>query len=111
MEKIDVGNGQHCIFIADIIGSDAAIEAADVVLMDDDPEKVAKAISISKQTMSIVKQNIIFALFVKGAVLLLGALGFANMWLAVFADVGVSVIAILNSMRTLRISSKNNFLK
>lgn len=89
------------------LGSDAAIEAADIVLMDDDPEKIALAMDISKGTLKIVYQNIIFALGVKFIVLLLGALGIANMWLAVFADVGVSVIAILNAMRAMRIKEKN----
>ncbi|MBQ7186912.1 MAG: cadmium-translocating P-type ATPase [Ruminococcus sp.] len=84
------------------MGSDAAIEAADIVLMDDDPAKVALAIRISRKTLRIVRENIIFALGVKAAVLILGALGFASMWAAVFADVGVSVIAILNAMRCLR---------
>lgn len=84
------------------MGSDAAIEAADVVLMDDDVQKLAKVVRISRKTLRIVKQNIIFALAVKAVVLVLGALGLANMWEAVFADVGVSVIAILNSMRVLR---------
>lgn len=84
------------------IGSDAAIEAADIVLMDDKPSKIAAAIGIAKRTMRIVKQNIIFALGVKAVVLILGAVGAANMWAAVFADVGVSVIAIINSMRTLK---------
>jgi len=84
------------------MGSDAAIEAADVVIMDDDIRKISKVVRISKKTMAIVKQNIVFALGVKGIVLILGALGLASMWAAVFADVGVSVIAILNSMRTLR---------
>lgn len=83
------------------LGSDAAIEAADVVIMDDDLRKISRVIKISKKTMSIVKQNIVFALGVKGLILLLGALGMATMWAAVFADVGVAVIAILNSMRTL----------
>ncbi|MGN0642428.1 MAG: heavy metal translocating P-type ATPase [Huintestinicola sp.] len=83
------------------LGSDAAIEAADVVLMDDNPLKIATAIKISRKTLSIVDQNIVFALGVKFAVLILGALGLANMWAAVFADVGVSVIAILNAMRAL----------
>ena len=86
------------------MGSDAAIEAADVVIMDDDIGKIASLIKISKKTMRIVKGNVIFALGVKAIVLILGALGIANMWAAVFADVGVSVIAILNSMRTLRMS-------
>ncbi len=83
------------------LGSDAAIEAADIVLMDDNPEKIAAAIAISRKTLQIVRQNIVFALGVKIGVLILSALGFAPMWLAVFADVGVAVIAILNAMRTL----------
>ena len=83
------------------MGSDAAIEAADIVLMDDDIMKIPSVIRIAGQTMKIVKQNIVFALAIKALVLILGALGMANMWEAVFADVGVSVIAILNSMRTL----------
>jgi len=83
------------------LGSDAAIEAADIVLMDDDIRKIASLVKIARKTLGIVKQNIVFALAVKALVLLLGALGMANMWEAVFADVGVSVIAILNSMRTL----------
>ena len=84
------------------LGSDAAIEAADVVIMDDDLRKLPAALRIARKTMRIVKQNIVFALAVKFIILILGALGLANMWLAVFGDVGVSVIAILNSMRTLR---------
>ncbi len=84
------------------MGSDAAIEAADVVLMDDDVRKIAAIVRISRKTLRIVKQNIVFALGVKALVLLLGAFGMANMWEAVFADVGVSVIAILNSMRALK---------
>lgn len=84
------------------IGSDAAIEAADVVIMDDKPSKVAEAVRISRKTMRLVYENIIFALTVKVAVLVLVALGIADMWLAVFADVGVSVIAVLNAMRALR---------
>lgn len=84
------------------MGSDAAIEAADVVLMDDDVRKIAKVVRIARKTLRIVKQNIVFALAVKAIVLMFGAFGLANMWEAVFADVGVSVIAILNSMRTLR---------
>ena len=85
------------------MGSDAAIEAADVVLMDDDVRKIASLVKISRKTMTIVRENIVFALGVKFLVLLLGALGAANMWEAVFADVGVSVIAIINAMRALRI--------
>ena len=84
------------------MGSDAAIEAADVVLMDDDVRKIASIVHISRKTLRIVKQNIVFALGVKALVLALGAAGMANMWEAVFADVGVSVIAILNSMRALK---------
>lgn len=84
------------------MGSDAAIEAADVVLMDDDVRKIASLVKISHKTLTIVKQNIVFALGVKALVLILGAFGVANMWEAVFADVGVSVIAILNSMRALK---------
>ena len=85
------------------IGSDAAIEASDIVLMDDDPKKIATAIRISKRTLRIAYQNIVFALGVKGLVLLLGAFGLVGMWIAVFADVGVSVIAILNAMRVLNV--------
>ena len=85
------------------MGSDAAIEAADIVLMDDDIMKISSVMRIARKTLLIVKQNIVFALTVKVLVLLLGALGMANMWEAVFADVGVSVIAILNSMRTLKV--------
>ncbi|MFR9215367.1 MAG: heavy metal translocating P-type ATPase [Ruthenibacterium sp.] len=84
------------------IGSDAAIEAADVVLMDDKPSKLAEAVRISRRTLRIVHQNIVFALAVKALVLALGALGMANMWEAVFADVGVMVLAILNAMRALK---------
>ena len=86
------------------MGSDAAIEAADIVLMDDDIQNIAAIVHISRKTLRIVKQNIVFALGVKALVLLMGAFGAANMWEAVFADVGVSVLAILNSMRTLKIS-------
>lgn len=85
------------------LGSDAAIEAADVVIMDDQPEKIPTAIRIARKTMGIVKQNIVFAIGVKVFVLVLGALGFATMYAAVFADVGVTVIAVLNAMRCLRI--------
>ncbi|MDO5559519.1 MAG: heavy metal translocating P-type ATPase [Oscillospiraceae bacterium] len=86
------------------IGSDAAIEASDVVLMDDNPAKIAASISISKKTLRIVHQNIAFALTVKLLILLLGAIGYAGMWAAVFADVGVSVLAILNAARALNMS-------
>lgn len=88
------------------LGSDAAIEAADVVIMDDKPSKIAAAIQISRKTLAIVKQNIVFALGVKALVLALGAFGEANMWEAVFADVGVSVIAILNASRALKIRNR-----
>lgn len=84
------------------LGSDAAIEAADIVLMDNNPLNIAKAIMISRKTMRIVKENIVFALMVKIIVLVLGALGIANMWFAVFADVGVMILAILNAVRTLK---------
>ena len=84
------------------LGSDAAIEAADIVLMDDKPSKIAHAIRIARRTLAIVKQNIVFALAVKLLVLVLSAVGLVSMWAAVFADVGVSVIAILNAMRALR---------
>lgn len=84
------------------LGSDAAIEAADIVIMDDQPSKIPLAIAIARRTLAIVKQNIVFALGIKALVLILGALGIATMWAAVFADVGVSVIAILNSMRALK---------
>ena len=89
------------------MGSDAAIEAADIVLMDDKPSKIATAIRISQRTLRIVRQNIVFALVVKGIVLLLGALGISGMWEAVFADVGVSVIAILNAMRALKTNGRD----
>ena len=85
------------------LGSDAAIEAADVVIMTDEPSKILKAIKLSKKTMRIVKENIIFAIGVKIAVLILTAIGLSSMWQAVFADVGVSVIAILNALRALRV--------
>ncbi len=85
------------------MGSDAAIEAADVVLMDDDPAKISLAMKISRKTLRIVRQNIVFAITVKVLCLVLGALGFANMWVAIFADVGVMVIAVLNATRCLKI--------
>jgi Cd2+/Zn2+-exporting ATPase len=84
------------------LGSDAAIKAADVVLMDDQPSKVAMAIRIASSTIAIAKQNVVFAIIVKVAVLLLASIGIATMWLAVFADVGVTVLAVLNAMRALR---------
>ena len=84
------------------VGSDAAIEAADIVLMDDDPRKLPCAIRIARHTLRIANQNIIFALSVKAIILVMGAMGLANMWLAVFADVGVSFLAILNAMRAMR---------
>ena len=83
------------------LGSDAAIEAADVVLMDDDPLKIGKAIRIAKKCMRIVYENIYFAIGVKLICLVLGALGIANMWIAIFADAGVMVLAVLNAIRTL----------
>lgn len=85
------------------LGSDAAIEAADIVLMDDDPAKISLAMKISVKTLRIVRQNIVFALAVKAVCLVLGAMGIANMWIAIFADVGVMVIAVLNATRALRI--------
>ena len=88
------------------IGQDSAIESSDVVIMTDNLEKIPEAVKIARKTIAVAKENIIFALSAKGAILILGALGLANMWLAVFADVGVAVIAILNSMRTLRYSKR-----
>jgi Cd2+/Zn2+-exporting ATPase len=89
------------------LGSDAAIEAADVVLMDDKPSKLAAAVTIARRTLGIVKQNIVFALTVKALVLILIAVGVATMWMAVFADVGVAVLAILNAMRALNLKSES----
>jgi Cd2+/Zn2+-exporting ATPase len=83
------------------IGSDAAIEAADIVLMDDDPRKLSLAMRISRKTMRLVWENIVFALAVKAVCLVLGALGIANMWVAIFADVGVMVLCVLNAARAL----------
>ena len=83
------------------LGSDAAIEASDIVLMDDDPCKISKSISISRKCMRIVKENIWFSIGIKLVCLVLGALGIANMWMAIFADVGVMVVAVLNSIRCL----------
>ncbi len=85
------------------LGSDAAIEAADIVLMDDDPAKIPLALKISQKTLRIVKENIIFSLLIKAVCLILGALGIANMWIAIFADVGVMVIAVLNAVRALKL--------
>ena len=84
------------------LGSDAAVEAADVVLMNDSPSKIALAIRIARRTLRIARQNVCFAIGVKLAVLLLAAIGVATMWMAVFADVGVTVLAVLNAMRTLK---------
>ena len=86
------------------LGSDAAIEAADVVLMDDDPAKISLAMRIAIKTLRIVKENIVFALAIKLVCLVLGALGIANMWIAIFADVGVMVIAVVNATRALRLN-------
>ncbi len=86
------------------LGSDAAIEAADIVIMTDEPSKIVEAIKLSKKTMRIVKQNIVFAITVKVAVLILSAIGISSMWQAVFADVGVSIIAILNALRVLKVN-------
>lgn len=93
------------------LGSDAAIEAADIVIMTDEPSKIAAAMGISRKTLRIVRQNIVFALGVKAIVLLLGALGIASMWAAVFADVGVSVIAIFNAVRALRVPKEHKVIK
>ena len=87
------------------MGSDAAIEAADVVLMDDKPSNISRAIRVARKTMAIVWQNIIFALGIKLLILVLAALGIVNMWLAVFGDVGVAIIAILNAMRAMGVKN------
>ena len=84
------------------LGSDAAIEASDIVIMTDQPSKIADAVAISRRVLQISKQNIVFALAVKALVLLLSALGMSNMWIAIFSDVGVAVLCILNAMRCLR---------
>ena len=104
-------NGAPVLSRADIgiamggVGSDAAIEAADVVLMDDDPMKISKAMRIASKTMAIVWQNIIMAFGVKGVCLLLGAVGIANMWLAIFADTGIMILAVLNAIRAMRVKN------
>lgn len=87
------------------MGSDAAIEAADVVLMDDDPLQIPKAVKISRKCLRIVYQNIVLSIVIKLACLILVAIGIANMWLAVFADVGVMVLAVLNAIRALRVQN------
>lgn len=88
------------------LGSDAAIEAADIVLMDDDPEKISLAKKISVHTLKIVRENIAFALLVKAVCLVLSAVGIANMGVAIFADVGVMVVAVINATRALRLKNK-----
>ena len=85
------------------LGQDAAIEAADIVIMTDEPSKISQAMKISKKTLNIVRQNIVLALGIKLAVLVLAAIGYASMWAAVFADVGVAFIAILNAMRAMKV--------
>jgi Cd2+/Zn2+-exporting ATPase len=100
LSRVDVGIAMGSL------GSDAAIEAADVVIMDDDIRKIPATVRLARKTMRIVRQNIVFALSVKAVILVLGAVGIANMWMAVFGDVGVSVIAILNSMRMLGFKAK-----
>ena len=105
-------NDAPVLVLADIgiamgsLGSDAAIEAADVVIMTDEPLKIVNAINLSKKTMKIVRENIIFAIFIKITVLILSAIGIATMREAVFADVGVSIIAIINALRVLKINNK-----
>ena len=97
LSRVDIGIAMGAL------GSDAAIESADIVLMDDDPARIALAIRISKKCLRIVRQNIIFAIGIKIAFLILGAFGIANMWMAIFADVGVMVLAVLNSIRCLKV--------
>ena len=104
-------NDAPVIKLADIgiamgaVGSDAAIEAADIVLMNDNPMNIVEGMMIARKTLSIVKQNIVFAIGIKLLMLLLGALGVVNMWAAVFADVGVTILAILNALRSMRVSN------
>ena len=102
-QAIKAGGFVYCSGQIPINPASGAIEAADIVLMDDDIRKIPAVIRIARGTMRIVRQNIGFALVIKALILLLGAAGLANMWLAVFADVGVAVLCILNSMRALRI--------
>ena len=90
------------------LGSDAAIEAADTVIMDDDPAKIVKAMRIAKRTMAIVYQNIVLAIGVKLACLVLGAVGVTGIWMAIFADVGVMVLAVLNAMRAMKTKELKN---
>jgi Cd2+/Zn2+-exporting ATPase len=92
------------------LGSDAAIEAADIVLMDDCPSKIPLAMGIARRTLTIARQNVVFAIGVKVAVLILATIGLATMWMAVFADVGVTVIAVLNAMRALQANDKQHHL-
>ena len=100
---------ENLAFVGDIamgaLGSDAAIEAADIVLMDDDPLKISKAIKIAKKCIHIVYENIYFAIGIKLVCLILGAIGIANMWVAIFADVGVMIIAVLNAIRALNVKN------
>ena len=104
-------NDAPVIKLADIgiamgaVGSDAAIEAADIVLMNDNPMNIVEGMMIARKTLSIVKQNIVFAIGIKLLMLLLGALGVVNMWAAVFADVGVTILAILNALRSIRVGN------
>ena len=99
LTRVDIGIAMGAM------GSDAAIEAADIVLMDDNPLQIAKAIKISRKCLGIVYQNIVFALVIKFGCLFLGAVGLANMWLAIFADVGVMIVAVLNAIRALRVKN------
>ena len=98
LSRVDVGIAMGAL------GSDAAIEAADIVLMDDNPAKIALTMKIARKCLRIVYENITFALAVKGLCLILGAVGIANMWMAIFADVGVMVLAVLNAIRCLKVT-------